>query len=98
MLRRHDTSLSHLEAKRLEAQICFSRNTGGIMQAFTTVESAERKAMMKCPYWLAKQEIPHTTNFVGLVQSLGATYLNDLNLGGYAHYYFTRDGYQQKDI
>lgn len=47
------------------------------------------KAAMKCLYWLAKQEIAHTTNFVGLielVQSLGATYLNDLSLGDNAHY------------
>ena len=59
---------------------------------FFAVESAERKAMkgaMMCMYWLAKQEIPHTTNFAGLIQlakSLGATYLSDLNLGGNAHY------------
>ena len=47
------------------------------------------KVAMKCLYWLAKQEIPHTTNYVGLlelVQSLGATYLSDVNLGGNAHY------------
>ena len=69
-----------------------SKKYGGVQQAFTAVESAERKAMkaaMKCLYWLAKQEIPHTTNFTGLlqlVQSLGATYLSDLNIGGNAHY------------
>ena len=90
-LRRHDTSSSHLDAKKLEAQLCLSRRDGGLQQAFTAVESAERKAMkaaMKWLYWLAKQEIPHTTNYVGLlelVQSLGATYLSDLNLGGNAH-------------
>ena len=46
------------------------------------------KSAMKCLYWLAKQEIAHTTNFVVLIelaQSLGATYLGDLNLGGNAH-------------
>ena len=91
-MRRHDTSLSHVEAKKLELQLCFSTKDGGIQKAFTAVESAERKAMkaaMKCLYWLAKQEILHTTNFVGLlelVQSLGATYLSDLNLGGNAHH------------
>ena len=47
------------------------------------------KAAKKCLYWLAKQEIPHGTNFVGLlelVKSLRATYLNDLNLGANAQY------------
>ena len=83
-LKKHDTSFSHLEAKQLETQLCLSRKDGGIEQAFCVVESAERKAMkaaMMCMYWLAKQEIPHTTNFVGLIQlaqSLGATYLTDL--------------------
>ena len=91
-LRRHDTLLSHQEAKKLEAQLCLSAKDGGLRQAFTAVESAERRAMKsakKCLYWLAKQEIPHTTNFAGLIeltQSLGVTYLNDLNLGGNTHY------------
>ena len=101
-LKKHDTSFSHLEAKQLETQLCLSRKDGGIEQAFCVVESAERKAMkaaMMCMYWLAKQEIPHTTNFVGriqLAQSLGATYLTDLNLGGNAHY--TSERFMQEAI
>ena len=91
-LRRHAASLSHQEAKELEAQLCLSARDGGLRQAFTAVESAERRAMksaMKCLYWSAKLEIPHTTNFAGLIeltQSLGVIYLNDLNLGSNAHY------------
>ena len=91
-LRRHDTSSSHLDAKKLKAQLCLSRRDGGLQQAFTAVENTEPtaiKAAMKYLYWLAKQEIPCTTNYVGLlelVQSLGTTYLSDLNLGGNAHY------------
>lgn len=57
-LQRHETLLSHLEAKQLDAQLCLSGNDGGIEQAFADVESAERKAMkaaMVCMYWLAKQ-------------------------------------------
>ena len=79
-LRRHSVSLSHLDAKKLEVHLYSSKGDGGIEQAFAIVVSAERKAMkaaMKCLYWLAKQKIPHTINFVGLlelVQSLGATY------------------------
>ena len=91
-LRRHEASQSHNEAKALEAQLCIARDVGGIEQALSAVESAERKAMisaMKCLYFLCKNEIPHTTNFVsllGLAKSIGATYLCDLNLGGNAHY------------
>ena len=45
--------------------------------------------VMKCLYWLHKQGIPHATKYVPLLElakSLGATYLNDLYLGGNAHY------------
>lgn len=91
-LRRHESSRSHTEAVALETQLCLSRTNGGIAQSFEAVQSAERKAMisaMKCLYWLCKQEIPHTTNYVPLLElakSIGATYLSDLNLGGNAHY------------
>ena len=71
-LRRHDTSLSHVEAKKLELQLCLSKKDGGIQQAFTAVESAERKAMkatMKCLYWLAKHEIPHLTAYRALTRT-----------------------------
>ena len=64
-LRRHDTSSNHLDAKKLEAQLCLSRRDGGLQQAFTAVESAERKTMkaaMKCLYWLAKQGIRTSYN------------------------------------
>ena len=91
-LKRHEASQSHADARKLETQLCLSRKDGGIEQAFATVESAERKPMiaaMKYLYWLCKQEIPHTTNYkplLELAKSIGATYLNDLNLGGNAHY------------
>ena len=57
--RSYNTCLSHLEVKKLEAQLCSSRKDGGLQQAFTFVESAKRKAMkaaMRCLYWLAKQK------------------------------------------
>lgn len=56
------------------------------------MQSAEKKAMigaMKCMYWLCKQEVAHTTKFsdlLDLAKSIGATYLNDLQKGGNAHY------------
>ena len=101
-LKRHEASQSHNEAKALEVQLCISRDVGGIEQAFHTVESAERKAMisaMKCLYFLCKNEIPHTTNFVSLLElakSIGATYLCDLNLGGNAHY--TSERFMQEAV
>ena len=101
-LKRHEASQSHADARKLEAQLCLSRKDGGIEQAFATVESAERKAMiaaMKCLYWLCKQEIPHTTNYMPLLElakSIGATYLNDLNLGGNAHY--TSERFMQEAV
>lgn len=42
-LRRHNMSLSHLEAKKLEAQLCISTKDGGLQQTFTVVERPERK-------------------------------------------------------
>ena len=69
-----------------------SKEDGGIQKAFAAVEIAKKKAMvgvLKCLYWLYKQDIPHTTKYVPLLElakSLGATYLNDLHLGGNAHY------------
>ena len=41
------------------------------------------------PVWLCKHDIAHTTNYILLLElakSLGATYLQDLHLGGNAHY------------
>ena len=49
--------------------------------------------VLKCLYWLCKQEITHTTNFPSLLQlgkSLGAVYLNDLEVGCNAHHTFER--------
>ena len=61
-----------------------------ILQAFSNVGSAERKVMisvLKCLYFLCKNEIQHTTNFVPiLVKSIRATYVDSLNLGRNAHY------------
>lgn len=88
-LKNHESSEFHKDAMRLKAQLSA---TGNIAQAFTVVESAERRAMIgafKCMYWLCKQEIPHTTNFTSLLQlgkNLGATYLNDMCVGGNAQY------------
>ena len=101
-LRRHEHSQSHADACVLETQLCLSRKDGGIQQSFAAIESAERKAMiaaMKCLYWLCKQEIAHTTNYVPLlelVKSIRATYLCDLNLGSNAQY--TSESFLQEAV
>ena len=69
-----------------------SHKGAGIVQALSNVESAGKKAMigaLTCLYWLCKHEIAHTTNFSSLLRlgkSLGALYLNDLEVGRNAHY------------
>ena len=81
---KHGKSASHTEAMKFEATASSSRVDGGIAMAFQRVVSAERKAMigvLKCMYFLTKQEIPHTTNFVplcNLCKLLGLEYLQDL--------------------
>ena len=89
---KHGKSASHTEAMQFEATASSSRMDGGIVMAFQRVVSAERKAMigvLKCMYFLTKQEIPHTTNFVplcNLCKLLGLEYLQDLQHGANAQY------------
>ena len=95
-LRNHALSASHKDAVALEAQRLLSATAGGISEAFGAVETAEMKAMislMRCMYWLCKNEIPHTTNFLSLVslaKNLGATYLHDVVLGKKCSLYFRK--------
>ena len=79
-------SESHCFAVQMEADLCSSKKDGGIAMALQRVISAHRKAFivaLKSMYFLNHQEIPHTTNFVPLLElgeSLGAY------VGGNAHY------------
>ena len=92
----HGKSQSHTLAMRMEADLASSRNDGGMAMALGKVISAERKAFtgaLKCMYFLTKREIPHSTSFTPLLElgkSLGATYLQDLHLGGNAQYTLER--------
>ena len=76
----------------MDADLCSSKKDGGIAMALQRVVSAYRKAIigaLKCMYFLNHLEIPHTTNFVTLLElgkSLGTSYLSDLHVGGNAHY------------
>ena len=65
---------------------------GGIRQAFSQQVVVQRKALigaLKMVYWLAKEEVAHTTKFVSLMQlsiNLGADYLRELHVGRNACY------------
>ena len=89
---KHAKSESHCFAVQMEADRCSSKKDGGIAMALQRVISAHRKAFigaLKCMYFLNHLEIPHTTNFVPLLElskSLGASYLSDLYVGDNAHY------------
>ncbi len=92
VLRRHASSSMHQLALRREHERLSSDSDGGIRQAFSNSLAAQRRAAigaMKCLYWLAKNEIPHTTKYVPLIKlasNLGCTYFDSLHRGGNASY------------
>lgn len=92
LLQRHKASKMHKDAEILEADRITSQSDGGIVQAFATRVKINRKALvgaLKIMYWLAKEEVAHTTKFSSLMDltiQLGSDYLRELNLGRNAHY------------
>ena len=80
-LKEHLESSCHKESMRMESTRALVEKQGGISACFDTIVSIQKKAFighLKCMYFLAKQEIAHTTNFtplVNLAKNLGATYL-----------------------
>ena len=92
VLARHADSSMHKSAMMQEHDRLASQQGGGIEQAFSKAISIEKTAAlgaMKCLYWLAKNEIAHTTSYVPLlelVRSLGCSYFDSLQVGGNATY------------
>ena len=92
MLHRHKASKMHQDAEACEADRLASQSDGGIVQAFSARVMMNRKALigaLRIMYWLAKEEIAHTTKFSSLMDlsvQLGSDYLRELNLGRNAHY------------
>ena len=86
-MQRHKDSKMHKEAEELETTRLASRKDGGIRQAFSSRITVQRKALigaLKLLYWLAKEEVVHTTKFSSLKDlaiELGCDYLHELNLG-----------------
>ena len=92
MLQRHQGSDMHRRAEEMETTRLASLRDGGIVRAFSARVSVQRKALvgaLRIVYWLAKEEVAHTTKFkspMDLAIELGSNYLRELHLGGNAHY------------
>ncbi|XP_035683974.1 zinc finger protein 862-like [Branchiostoma floridae] len=89
----HPTSTQHEAAVQKDKARLAAAVTGGIAQAFQRVVSVQGEALtkaMKVLYFLAKEEIPHTTKFSSLLDfskdHLGCDVLSHLNQGGNANY------------
>ena len=92
IIQRHKDSKMHKEAEELEATRLVSQRDGGVRQAFSSRVTLQRKALigaLNLMYWLAKQEVAHTTKFNSLKDlaiQLGCDYLRELRLGRNAQY------------
>ena len=92
VVERHSKSAMHKEAVEKEALLRQSARDGGIARALEKQVSAQRKAVvgaMKVLYWLAKEEVAHTTKYESLLDlaiSLGCDYLKELHVAGNATY------------
>ena len=92
VLERHEKSAMHAEAMEHERARLSSQRSGGIRQAFSQQVVLQRKARigaLKMVYWLAKEEVAHTTKFASLMQlsiNLGVDYLRELRVGRNACY------------
>lgn len=82
----------HREAIQKETLRRQSSHDGGIARAFERQVIAHRKAVvgaMKVIYWLAKEEVAHTTKYeslLDLAMSLGCNYLKELHVADNATY------------
>ena len=84
----------HREALEQERACQVVKVRGGIKEVMQEQVVLQRETVigaMKCLYWLCKQEIAHTTNYMyepllSLAMNLGCTYLSALKVGGNAHY------------
>ena len=89
---RHSETQMHRSAAKEELDSQLASIDGGIAAAFENVWEAEEcamKAALACVYFLAKEEIPHTTKYepsMKLLLYLGLPHLEVLNKGGNAKY------------
>ena len=92
LLQRHVSKIMYQDAEAREAERLASQRDGGITQAFSACVMINRKGLigaLQMMYWLAKEQVVHTTKFASLMDlsiTPGSDYLKELNLGGNAHY------------
>ena len=89
---KHKTSVMHRDAELCKREEVRSSMSGGIRGALEVVVTQERKSIigaLKCLYYLAKNELAHTTNFSSLIDlyiNMGCNYMKELRRGGNASY------------
>ena len=89
---RHRESQMHIMAIKQELDYQLSSVDGGIATAFENLWEAEEsaiKAALACVYFLAKEEIPHTTKYESIMKFLsylGLSHFDFLYKGGNAKY------------
>lgn len=75
----------HQEALVKETEYKAMEVTGGVTAGFVHHMNMERSAFLaalECMYWLAKEELPHTTKYESLLKlckRLGCTYVTSLD-------------------
>ena len=86
---RHMKSNMHEDAERAERQHQMSVIDGGVAAMFEKQWEAEEEAALTCVYFLAHEEMPHTTKYtplMNLLSHLGLPHLEVLNKAGNANY------------
>ncbi len=91
-LLKHTASAMHRDSEISSHEEARASLTGGIRGALEVPITEERKAVigaLKCLYFLAKNELPHTTKFTSLVDfsiNMGCSFMKQLRRGGNASY------------
>ena len=91
VVQRAQSEMHATAVERERLAIAFTSD-GGIVQAFQTTVSLQKKAIsgsIRILYWLAKEEIAHFTKFDSLRKlclDLGCDYFRELNMSGNAKY------------
>ncbi|XP_060558657.1 E3 SUMO-protein ligase KIAA1586-like [Ruditapes philippinarum] len=82
---RHQTSDAHKEAAAFEANRSAPKTIHGVVEEMTSLQLQARVAAFRNLYWLIKQEMPHTSNYLALMQlckEQGVNILSNLDQGG----------------
>ena len=91
-VRNHELSAMHRDSEYCRREEARASLTGGIRGALEVTVTRKRKSIigaLKCLYYLAKNELPHTTNFSSLIDlcvNMGCDYMKELHQGGNASY------------